>query len=121
MLHTVSNGLVSSTLLWREISSLASPEINASSIAHTAPTILQSEAGWWLGIRLDVMGAMITFFVAALAVSCDTFLGRYIGDNFISPGYLALGLNYSFLLTGSLKFLIRSSAMLEAQMNMWRE
>jgi ABC-type multidrug transport system fused ATPase/permease subunit len=63
------------------------------------------------------MGALITFFVAALAVSCDTFLGRYIGDNFISPGYLALGLNYSFLLTGSLKFLIRSSAMLEAQMN----
>jgi ATP-binding cassette subfamily C (CFTR/MRP) protein 1 len=84
---------------------------------NTAPLMLQSQAGYWLGIRLDAMGSLITFFVAFLAVACDTMLSQYVGDNFISAGYLALGLTYSFSLTASLKFCIRSSASLEAQMN----
>ena len=84
---------------------------------NTVPLILQSQAGYWLGIRLDAMGALCTFFVAFFAVACDTFLGRYVGSNFISPGYLALGLNYSFSLTAALKYCIRISAQLEAQMN----
>lgn len=84
---------------------------------NTVPLMLQTQAGYWLGIRLDAMGAVITFFVAFLAVACDTFLSDLLGNNFISAGYLALGLTYSFSLTASLKFCIRSSAQLEAQMN----
>lgn len=84
---------------------------------NTIPKMLQSQAGFWLIIRLDIMGAMITFFVAALAVASDTFLDRYIPDSFISPGYIALALNYSFVLTVGLKFLIRTAGQLEAQMN----
>lgn len=84
---------------------------------NTVPTMLQVQAGYWLGIRLDAMGALITFFVAFIAVASDTFLKPYLGNNFISAGYLALGLNYSFVLTTSLKFCIRVGAQLEAQMN----
>lgn len=92
-------------------------KIEAAVDKNTAPLILQSQAGFWLGIRLDAMGSVITFFVAFLAVGCDTFLSQYLGDNFISAGYLALGLTYSFSLTASLKFCIRVAAQLEAQMN----
>ena len=84
---------------------------------NTVPLILQSQVGYWLGIRLDTMGALVTFFVAFFAVACDTFLAPYVGSDFISPGYLALGLNYSFALTASLKYCIRIMAQLEAQMN----
>lgn len=84
---------------------------------NTVPLMLQAQAGFWLGIRLDAMGSLITFFVAFLAVGCDTFMRRFVGGDFISAGYLALGLTYSFSLTASLKFCIRSSAQLEAQMN----
>jgi ABC-type multidrug transport system fused ATPase/permease subunit len=84
---------------------------------NTVPLILSSQAGYWLGIRLDAMGALVTFFVAFFAVACDTFLSPYVGRDFISPGYLALGLNYSFSLTAALKYCIRIMAQLEAQMN----
>lgn len=92
-------------------------KLEAAVDKNTVPLMLQSQAGYWLGIRLDAMGSLITFFVAFLAVGCDTFLSEYVGDNFISAGYLALGLTYSFSLTASLKFCIRVAAQLEAQMN----
>ncbi|CAM9244868.1 unnamed protein product, partial [Ectocarpus fasciculatus] len=74
---------------------------------NTVPLMLQAQAGFWLGIRLDAMGSLITFFVAFLAVGCDTFMRRILG----------FGVNLFVFLTASLKFCIRSSAQLEAQMN----
>ena len=85
--------------------------------ANTAPVVLQWEAGCWLGIRLDIIGAAVTFFVVAMAIVTDQYLSSVVGDDFISAGYLALGLTYSFSLTNSLKFCVRVIAQLEANMN----
>lgn len=65
-------------------------------------------AGQWLAIRLDVLGASISFFVALIAVT---------SGGFIPAGYMAIGLLYSFQLITFLKFAVRMSATGEAQMN----
>jgi len=62
----------------------------------------------WLSIRLDTIGALISFFIAALAAATS---------GFIPPGFLALGLVYSFQLTTYLKFLVRMISTMEAQMS----
>jgi len=85
--------------------------------ANTSPAVLQWQAGSWLGIRLDIIGSGITFFVVALAITCDQYLSSVTGDDFISAGYLALGLTYSFSLTQALKFCVRVMAQVEANMN----
>lgn len=84
---------------------------------NTAALVLQQLAGGWLGLRLDAIGAGITMFVAAFAVVCRDHLGSLVGDDFVSAGYLALGLSYSFTLTQYLKFMVRVLAQMEAQMN----
>ena len=70
--------------------------------------ITQQLAGQWLAIRLDVLGAFISFFVAIMAVATT---------GFIPAGFLALGLSYSFQITTYLKFCVRILATGEAQMN----
>jgi ABC-type multidrug transport system fused ATPase/permease subunit len=62
----------------------------------------------WLSIRLDVLGGLVSFFVATLAVA---------GGDFIPPEYLAVGLAYSFQMTLFLKFAVRMFSSGEAQMN----
>ena len=67
-------------------------------------------AGQWLAIRLDLLGAVISFFVAVLAVGTAS-------TDFIPAGFMALGLSYSFQITTYLKFCVRILATGEAQMN----
>ncbi len=62
----------------------------------------------WLAIRLDVMGSSTSFFIAVVAAASNGFL---------PPGFVALGLMYSFLMTSFLKFAVRMMATGEAQMN----
>jgi len=62
----------------------------------------------WLALRLDVLGAIITTFIAVLAVA---------SDGFIPASFLALGLSSSFQVTALLKYFIRMVASFEAQMN----
>lgn len=78
--------------------------VDANSVAN----VTQQIAAQWLAIRLDMIGALISFFMAVLAASAP---------GFIPPGFLALGLTYSFQLTTYLKFLVRMMAQLEAQLN----
>jgi ABC-type multidrug transport system fused ATPase/permease subunit len=78
--------------------------VDANSVANVTDKL----AGQWLGIRLDLIGALISFFMAVLAAAAP---------GFIPPGFLALGLMYSFQLTTYLKFLVRMMAQLEAQLN----
>jgi ATP-binding cassette, subfamily C (CFTR/MRP), member 1 len=77
---------------------------------NTVPGVFQQIAGQWLAIRLDFLGALIMFFMGALAVSLRQ-------SSFIPAGYLALGLSYSIQLTSMLKMAVRVSATLEAQFN----
>jgi ATP-binding cassette subfamily C (CFTR/MRP) protein 1 len=76
--------------------------------ANTVANVTQQLAGQWLAIRLDLIGALISFFMAVLAASAP---------GFIPPGFVALGLTYSFQLTTYLKYLFRMLAQLEAQLN----
>ena len=70
--------------------------------------VTQQLAGQWLAIRLDILGALISFFIALITAT---------SQGFIPAEFLALGLSYSFQLTTFLKFAVRMSATLEAQMN----
>lgn len=80
---------------------------------NTIAVMIVQLVGNWLGLRLDIMGGAIIFFIAALAVISDS----YFSNDFIPAGYLALGLTYSFSMTIYLKFTVRMVATLEAQMN----
>ena len=77
--------------------------------SNTIAAVFQQLASQWLSIRLDMIGAIITLFVAALAAGA--------GTNFISPGYLGLALTFATNLTTFLKFAVRMIATAEAQMN----
>jgi len=77
---------------------------------NTVPGVLQQICGQWLAIRLDIVGALIIFFMGALTISLQK-------SSFIPAGYLALGLSYSIQLTGLLKMAVRVSSTMEAQFN----
>ncbi|KAJ1419431.1 P-loop containing nucleoside triphosphate hydrolase protein [Ochromonadaceae sp. CCMP2298] len=78
--------------------------VDSNSVAN----MTQQAASQWLAIRLDLIGASISFFIAVLAVAVP---------GFIPPGSLGLALSYSFQLTSYLKFLVRMVATIESQMN----
>jgi ATP-binding cassette subfamily C (CFTR/MRP) protein 1 len=78
--------------------------VNSNSIAN----ITQQLASQWLAIRLDLLGSLVSFFIAVVAASTNGFL---------PAGFVALGLTYSFQLTSYLKFLVRMVATFESQMN----
>ena len=75
---------------------------------NSIAAVLVQLASQWLAIRLDILGSLVTFFVAVLAASAPDFL---------PPAYIGIGLSYSFQLTQYLKFAVRISAQNEAQMN----
>lgn len=75
---------------------------------NSVPMMLQTVAKWWLGIRLDCLGALVSFFIAALAA------GK---PDFIPTKYIALALQNSFAITGLLKTLVNYAALVEAMMN----
>ena len=77
---------------------------------NTTAAMMLQVGSQWLAVRLDFFGSTISLFIAIIAVATQK-------SHFISAGLLALGLTYSFSLTNFLKFAVRISAQLEAQMN----
>eukprot|EP01012_Entosiphon_sulcatum_P039249 TRINITY_DN5158_c0_g1_i1.p1 TRINITY_DN5158_c0_g1~~TRINITY_DN5158_c0_g1_i1.p1 ORF type:complete len:1108 (-),score=272.71 TRINITY_DN5158_c0_g1_i1:253-3093(-) len=65
----------------------------------------------WLAIRLEAIGNLIVFFIGGLAVLLKTY------SDSPNAGMLGIGLTYSLTLTGTLNFLVRQAAELEANMN----
>ena len=75
---------------------------------NSVAQILLQLAFQWLSLRLDFIGAITSFFVAALAIS---FPG------FVPAGFVAIGLSFSFDMCGYLKYAVRMVAQVEANMN----
>ena len=75
---------------------------------NTVPLIMSQLAIQWLAIRLDFIGALISLFIAVLAIA---------SNGLIPASFLALALTYSFQMTTYLKFAVRMIATAEAQMN----
>ena len=75
---------------------------------NSVANITQQLCSNWLAIRLDFLGAMVSVFVAVMAIATN---------GFIPAGFLALGLTYSFQLTQYMKFVVRIVATMESQMN----
>ncbi|CAM9113305.1 unnamed protein product [Choristocarpus tenellus] len=61
----------------------------------------------WLGIRLDLLGALTVFLAALLAI--------LVGN--ASPGIVGLGLSYALTITRTLSFGVRSSTAMENHFN----
>lgn len=78
--------------------------IDSNSIAN----VMQQLASSWLSLRLDLIGASVSFFIAALAAGAS---------GFIPAGFVAVGLSYSFQLTSFLKFFLRMVSTFEANMS----
>ena len=77
---------------------------------NTVPAMCQQLAMQWLSLRLDLIGAIVLFFMGCVAVSFKKY-------DFIPAGYLALGLSYAIQLTAMLKLVVRVVATMEAQFN----
>lgn len=71
---------------------------------------VQQTCNHWLGLRLDLLGGFIGFFVGAIAVSTSK-------SGFIPAGWLGLALSYAIEVTGFLKHGVRMIATVEADMN----
>ena len=71
---------------------------------------VQQMCNYWLGLRLDLLGGFIGFFVGAIAVGTAQY-------GFIPAGWLGLALSYSIEVTGFLKHGVRMIATVEADMN----
>lgn len=67
----------------------------------TYPSIV---ANRWLGVRLEIVGALVIFFAALFAV-----LARD-SDNGISGGSVGLSISYALQITMVLSFLVRMTA-----------
>ena len=63
----------------------------------------------WLALRLDLLGSLLGFSVAMLAVTRSQFIPN--------PAYAGLALAYAFSTTGVLKEMVRSSADAGSRMN----
>lgn len=75
---------------------------------NSSVQIAQQLIKWWLTVRLDTIGGLVSCFVAALCA----------GDpGFISVSYLSLSLSSAFAMVGWLKWLVSLSADVEASMS----
>lgn len=72
------------------------------------PLILQNFLSAWLGMRLDVISAVISCSIAVVAVALPGFL---------PAGWVAVGMSFSLEMTSFLKHAVRMLAQAEAQMN----
>ena len=70
--------------------------------------MLQQVSFLWVALRLDVLGGIISFFVAAVAVGTASTKAK------IPPGWLGLALTYSIEIVTYLKHGVRMIATLEA-------
>ena len=64
-------------------------------------------ANRWLSVRLEMLGNVIIFFAALLAV---------LGRDTLDPGMVGLSLSYAMQVTQSLGMLIRQTSMIENNM-----
>lgn len=64
---------------------------------NTTASVMEQLVAQWLAIRLSFIGALISFFVAVVAVATKEFL---------PVSYLGLSLTYSFQMTTFLKFMV---------------
>jgi hypothetical protein len=65
-------------------------------------------SGFWLSIRLDVLGSAISCFIGGLAIGAA---------GFIPAGYVAMGLANALLVPGLLKTAVLQSTFIEAMMS----
>ncbi|CAJ1966107.1 unnamed protein product [Cylindrotheca closterium] len=72
--------------------------------------ILVQLAGYWLALRLDIMGGMVSMFVGLVALGT-------LDSAFIPAGFLGLALSYSIEVTSFLKHGVMMIARLEADMS----
>ena len=73
--------------------------------------LLQQVSFHWIALRLDIIGGLISLFVAAVAVgTASTSVG-------IPAGWLGLALTYSIEIVTYLKHMVRTVATLEADMS----
>ncbi|KAL3942720.1 MAG: hypothetical protein SGBAC_003127 [Bacillariaceae sp.] len=75
-----------------------------------ASYVLVQLAGYWLALRLDIMGGLISMFVGLVAVGT-------LDSAFIPAGWLGLALSYSIEVTSFLKHGVMMIARLEADMS----
>merc|ERR1711871_910388 len=83
-------------------------ELEKNANDNTVANVLLLIGFQWLSIRLDLIGSFSSFFVAAIALGVK---------DFVPAGYVALGLSYSFDMSGYLKYAVRMVAQVEANMN----
>lgn len=76
--------------------------------ANTVPFLLMSFASFWLSLRLDAIGAVLAFGVAAVAAA---------GQGFVPAGWVGVGLSTALEMTTFLKHGVRMLAQAESQMN----
>jgi ATP-binding cassette subfamily C (CFTR/MRP) protein 1 len=65
-------------------------------------------ANRWLGVRLEILSAVVVFMAALFAV---------IGKKHIDPSMAGLALSYAFSTTGWMSWFVRSTAEVEQKMN----
>lgn len=75
-----------------------------------ASYVLVQLTGYWLALRLDIMGGLISMFVGLVAVGT-------LDSAFIPAGWLGLALSYSIEVTSFLKHGVMMIARLEADMS----
>jgi ABC-type multidrug transport system fused ATPase/permease subunit len=68
------------------------------------------QSGFWLGLRLDLLGGTVGLIIGAIALGTKD-------ANFIPAGWLGLALSYSIEVTTYLKHGVRMIATVEADMN----
>ncbi|KAL7567897.1 hypothetical protein ACA910_019617 [Epithemia clementina (nom. ined.)] len=78
--------------------------------AMNASYVLVQLTNLWLGLRLDILGGILSTLVAVLALATYK-------DSFIPAGWLGLALSYSIEISTYLKHGVRMLATLEAQMS----
>lgn len=83
-------------------------ELEKNANNNTVANVLLLIGFQWLSLRLDLIGSITSLFIAALAVGTK---------DMIPAGYIALGLSYSFDMSGYLKYAVRMIAQVEANMN----
>ena len=99
-MHSLTHSLTPFSLLFLRL--------NTKLNLQTSVNLVQSLCKYWLQIRLDLIGGMIAFFVAALAISTD---------GFISPQYAAMSLSVSFTFPIILSTLVSLGSEVEATMS----
>jgi ABC-type multidrug transport system fused ATPase/permease subunit len=81
---------------------------NSAINANSVPYILSNLASQWLAMRLDAIGAVIAFGVAAVAAATT---------GFIPAGWVGIGLSTALEMTAFLKHGVRMLAQTETMMN----